>query len=73
MVIDRFLTFFKNFPSFKQNETRIAAFGPTTAKSVEKYNLILDIDAPNEKAPSMSMALDQYIKLANKRTRKKII
>ena len=64
---------FKNFPSFKQNETRIAAFGPTTAKSVENYNLILDIDAPNEKAPSMSMALDQYIKLANKRTRKKII
>ena len=60
---------FENFPNFKQNDTRIAAFGPTTAKSVDEYKLILDIDAPNEKAPSMSMALDQYIKVSNKRKR----
>lgn len=60
---------YKNFPDFKQKDTRIAAFGPTTAKSVADYKLILDIDAPNEKAPSMSMALDQYIKVSNKRKR----
>ena len=60
---------YENFPDFKQNDTRIAAFGPTTAKSVADHELILDIDAPNEKAPSMSMALDQYIKVSNKRKR----
>ena len=60
---------FENFPDFKQNDTRIAAFGPTPAKSVDEHKLILDIDAPNEKAPSMSMALDQYIKVSNKRKR----
>ena len=60
---------YENFPNFRQKDTRIAAFGPTTAKSVADHELILDINAPNEKAPSMSMALDQYIKVSNKRKR----
>ena len=38
-------------------------------KSVEDNGLRVDIAAPNKKAPSMSMALDQYIKEANKRRR----
>ncbi|MTI24660.1 uroporphyrinogen-III synthase, partial [Fulvivirga kasyanovii] len=33
-----------NFPEFKQNNTRIAAFGPTTAKAVRDADLILDIE-----------------------------
>ena len=57
---------FKNFPKFKQNKTRIAAFGPTTAKAVIDAGLKLDIHAPNPKAPSMTMALEQYIKAAGK-------
>ena len=52
----------ENFPDFEQNNTRIAAFGPTTAKALDKLGLRLDIHAPNPKAPSMTMALDQYIK-----------
>ena len=52
----------KNFPDFKQNTTKIAAFGPTTANAVKKYNLRLDIHAPQPQAPSMSMAIEQYIK-----------
>ena len=52
----------KNFPEFKQNTTKIAAFGPTTANAVKKYNLRLDIHAPQPQAPSMSMAIEQYIK-----------
>lgn len=52
----------KNFPEFKQNSTKIAAFGPTTANAVKKYNLRLDIHAPQPQAPSMSMAIEQYIK-----------
>lgn len=57
---------FKNFPKFKQNSTRIACFGPTTAQAVLEAGLRLDIHAPNPKAPSMTMALEQYIVAANK-------
>lgn len=58
---------FKNFPNFKQNNTRIAAFGPTTHKAVKDHNLILDIPAPVPNAPSMTMALENYIKEVNKK------
>ncbi len=57
---------FKNFPDFKQNETRIASFGPSTAKAVKDAGLRLDIQAPMPKAPSMTMALEQYIQKVNK-------
>jgi uroporphyrinogen-III synthase len=52
----------KNFPDFKQNKTRIAAFGPTTANAVKMNNLRLDIHAPMPQAPSMTMAIEQFIK-----------
>ncbi len=53
---------FKNFPDFKQNNTAIAAFGPTTASSVIKHDLRLDVHAPHPKAPSMVAALELFIK-----------
>jgi uroporphyrinogen-III synthase len=56
---------FVNFPEFKQNNTRIAAFGPTTAKAVKDASLLLDIEAPLPNAPSMTGALELYIKSAN--------
>lgn len=56
---------FVNFPEFKQNNTRIAAFGPTTAKAVKDANLILDIEAPLPNAPSMTGALELYVRQAN--------
>lgn len=55
-----------NFPDFKQNNTRIAAFGPTTAQAVRDAGLILDIEAPLPNAPSMTGAIELYIKKANK-------
>ena len=55
----------ENFPEFKQNKTRIAAFGPTTAKAVRDAGLILDIEAPLPNAPSMTGALEMYIRQAN--------
>ena len=57
---------YQNFPDFKQNNTRIAAFGETTAAAVREANLILDIHAPQPNAPSMTMAIENYLKLANK-------
>ena len=56
----------QNFPSFKQNNTLIAAFGPATSKAVSDNNLNLNIHAPLPQAPSMTMALDQFIKKFNK-------
>ena len=56
---------YENFPDFKQNETRIAVFGPLTQKAVEDRGLTIDI-LVDKTAPSMSMALDKYLKLSNK-------
>lgn len=56
---------FVNFPDFKQNKTRIAAFGPTTAKAVRDAGLKLDVEAPLPDAPSMTGALEVYIKKVN--------
>lgn len=57
----------KNFPDFKQNTTVIAAFGPTTANAVIKNNLRLDIHAPQPQAPSMTAAIEQFVKEYNKK------
>lgn len=59
---------FENFPDFKQNNTRIAAFGSSTKEAVEKANLHLNIEAPTPQAPSMKMALENYLKKVNAKT-----
>jgi uroporphyrinogen-III synthase len=60
----------ENFPDFVQGEIKIAAFGPTTACAVEHEGLRLDINAPNPKAPSMTMALDNFLKEYNRNHQK---
>ena len=57
---------FKNFPDFKQNQTRIAVFGKNTVKAAIDSGLRVDIEAPLAKIPSMSKALDLYIEKTNK-------
>ena len=52
----------KNFPDFQQNGTKIAAFGPTTAKAAEELGLRIDIKAPMPGIPSMTMAIEDFIK-----------
>lgn len=52
----------KNFPDFKQNETRIAVFGPTTGQAAEEAGLRIDIQAPMPNAPSMTAAIEQYLR-----------
>jgi uroporphyrinogen-III synthase len=58
---------YKNFPDYQQKETRIAAFGSTTVKAVEDAGLTCNIIAPTPETPSMTMALDKYLKEANKK------
>lgn len=52
----------KNFPDFKQNNTVIAAFGPTTAKAIVQNKLRLDLHAPQPNAPSMTGAIENFVK-----------
>lgn len=56
----------ENFPTFVQGDVKIAAFGPTTADAVTNEGFRLDLQAPNPKAPSMTMAIDNFLKEYNK-------
>lgn len=60
----------KNFPDFDQIDIKIGCFGPTTAKAVRDAGLRLDLEAPTVNAPSMTAALDNFIKETNKGEKK---
>lgn len=56
----------KNFPNFDQKDIKIGTFGLTTAQAVRDAGLRLDLEAPSVQAPSMTAALDLFIKETNK-------
>jgi uroporphyrinogen-III synthase len=58
---------YKNFPNYEQKNTRIACFGKTTIKAAEQAGLTVQIQAPTPETPSMTMALEKYIKEVNKK------
>ena len=52
----------KNFPDFKnQGKAVIATFGPSTAKAAREAGLNVGLEAPSEKYPSMTGALQHYL------------
>ena len=57
----------ENFPKFKQNGTKIGAFGANTFKAAEDAGLTLDIKAPLPQAPSMISALDNFLSSVKKK------
>ena len=57
----------KNLPDFKQDDIKIGTFGPTTAQAVRDAGLRLDIEAPSPGAPSMTAALDLFLKEQSKK------
>lgn len=59
----------ENYPGFVQGDIKIGAFGPTTAETALKEGLRLDIEAPNPTAPSMTMALDNFLRDCTKNSR----
>ena len=59
----------KNYPDYQQGEQIIATFGKTTTSTAKELGLDVSIAAPTPKAPSMSMAIENYVKEANKRKR----
>lgn len=52
----------KNFPEFKQDDIKIGCFGLTTAQAVKDAGLRLDVEAPTVAAPSMTAALDNFLR-----------
>ena len=58
---------FDNMPAFKQNGTRIGAFGGNTSKAVEEAGLSLEIKAPAPQTPSMVAALEQFLAIDMKK------
>lgn len=60
----------KNFPDFEQKDIKIGCFGPSTAKAVKDAGLRLDIEAPSKDAPSMTAALEKYLKELSKNGKK---
>lgn len=57
----------ENLPQFKQNGTKIGAFGANTFKAAEEAGLTLDIKAPQPQAPSMVSALELYLSSLKKK------
>jgi len=58
---------FENFPDFVQENTRIAVFGKHTVQEARDKGLRIDIEVPTPEVPSMTMALERYIRVANKK------
>lgn len=56
---------FDNFPDFKQNNTRLAAYGKATVKAMEDEGLIVDVKAPSKESPSVKTAIENYLKKVN--------
>lgn len=56
---------FENFPDFKQNKTRLAAFGESTHRAIAENKLVCNIPAPTKQFPSIVSAIEAYIKKVN--------
>lgn len=57
----------KNFPDFQQGDIKIGCFGAATAKAITDAGFRLDLEAPTVEAPSMTAALDRYLKGLSKK------
>jgi uroporphyrinogen-III synthase len=58
---------FKNFPDFEQSDMAIGCFGATVAKTIEDAGLRLDCNAPHPDYPSMTAALEAFLKENHKK------
>lgn len=60
-----------NFPKFKQKDVAIGGFGEATCKAITDAGFNLDFHAPTETAPSMTMAIEEFIAAEIKKNKKK--
>ena len=52
----------KNFPRFEQGDVCIGCFGTKTADAIKQAGLRVDLEAPTPASPSMTAALDNFLK-----------
>ena len=52
---------FENFPEFKQGSLKFVAFGKSIVPAMENAGLAIEIKAPTPEAPSVAMAIEQYL------------
>ncbi len=55
-----------NFENFVQNDTKIAVFGNTTEQAAIDAGLRVDVIAPTKESPSMTMAIEKFIRTLGK-------
>ena len=60
----------ENFPDFKQEDIKVGCFGKSTIKTLNDLDITIDCKAPVPGVPSMTAALDQYIKENHKKHKK---
>lgn len=61
----------KNFPNFEQGDIKIGTLGATTAKAVTDAGLRLDVAAPTPQFPSITVAIENFLKEQVKAAKKK--
>ena len=60
-----------NFPDFEQKEVAIGGFGEATCQAIIDAGFELNFRAPTQTAPSMTMAMEEYIAAEFKKSKKK--
>jgi uroporphyrinogen-III synthase len=61
----------KNFPKMKQGEKIFGAFGQSTVDSIVESGFVVQVMAPTKTAPSMTMAIEEFLENEIKKARKK--
>ena len=52
----------ENFENFEQGDVKVAVFGSTTEQAAKDAGLRVDVMAPSKESPSMTMAIEKYIR-----------
>lgn len=60
-----------NFPDFEQGSVAIGGLGQSTCKAITDAGFSLSFAAPTETAPSITMAIEEYLTAESKKARKK--
>jgi len=61
----------ENFPKFKQKDVAIGGFGEATCHAITNSGFQLDFHAPTDTAPSMTMAIEEFLAAEAKKNKKK--
>lgn len=56
----------ENFPDYEQRDTAIAVYGKNTKRAAKQAGLRVDVEAPTEKNPSLTDAIETFIQAHNK-------